>query len=1199
MLATTTTCFRCGATVAASQRFCPSCGAPQRLDLADAFADASDTTGDPLAEQLRSATLGAYEIRERLGQGGMAAVYLAHDLRLDRKVAVKVMLPELALVPGMPERFTREAQTAAKLYHPNIIVIHSVERVRGLHFFVMSLVDGLPLDQVLRRAGVPPIAVVQALVAQVARALHFAHTERVVHRDVKPSNIMVNRKGDAVVTDFGIAKAAASPTLTQTGTIVGTPAYMSPEQCLGGEITAASDQYSLGIVAYQMLAGQPPFTGPALEIQWAHMKTEPRPIIDVQPECPPALADAVMRMLRKNPADRWPTLIDAVPAVVSGLSISEDAARQHLAELLTSGATPLPVIHGQTPVSPLPRRDLEPPPARDAGPHGAATVAAKRPVLSLTSPRDTLRVGETMQLVAAHVSGPTPAPDAAVRWSTSDPRTLQIDAEGVATGIAPGRAIVTVRRAGAVAGCALEVQPALVTRLAVWPLAMTVGEGETGQIAVELFDAAGKPLEHRPLRWESSDPSTVTLDSDGTVHGHTPGRAIVTVRCDAAEATVDVEVRPAVVAVFIDSGDFKIDDGDERRLAAIGIDAAGGVIPDASIEWTSDAPSVVTVRGGVVSAVSPGTATIVARAMSASASLTVTVTPAPVARIDLSPGRQKVRAGRSVRLRAAVVDTKGRVVTDRVVRWSSAEADVASVDASGRVSGKRAGVVAVRASVDDIAGETVIQVLARRIFISPPWRRRGSIGLATIATAGIVLWAGVRAIGGLGSPGSTSGPSDSAASTSPAPRVSANTPSTQPPTKTTTQPATRPATQPATTALVVILGVPAVTTVGNTVTAIAEVRDRQRAVLTNRIVRWRSTAPGVASVDSMTGRVTANSTGQTTIVAEVDGVTRRTPLKVSAPAVAQASPPPAPPSLIITSVDRSIHVGESIILVARKSGGTASPSSIAWRVDPPAVAEVDADGRVTGRADGTATITARWQGASASARVTVRPVPVSTIAIVAPSSRLVEGEQMKLEAVTRDAQNKLLTGRAVAWKSDDERIATIDNAGLLIARSAGTTGVVATSEDQTARVVLSVSAKPVVATPAPNPAVNAPANSQPNPPAGAPAPDRAALDRAIDASVADFVKALNARNSAGVRALVEDASWRQLDKKIATLDASELRKGRVAPSEPQPTAEFSVRLRWKNNVGRGKDAVASFRATFAQRGGSWALQSIRLLTSLD
>ncbi|MDB4882241.1 MAG: protein kinase [Gemmatimonadetes bacterium] len=264
---------------------------------------------DHLLDRLVAAVGTQYLVDAEIGRGGMAVVYRATDLRLHRRVAIKLLPPELAFNPDVRERFLREAQTSAHLAHPHIVPIYTVDEREGMVYFVMALVDGESLAERLKRERLLPIADARRILADVADALAYAHERGVVHRDVKPDNIMLERStGRAVVTDFGIARAAAGDSrLTVTGVAVGTPAYMSPEQALGErELDGRSDIYSLGVVAYQMLAGETPFKAsntPAMLVK--HLSESPRPLQTLRPDAPGPLVHAITRALAKKPEHRW------------------------------------------------------------------------------------------------------------------------------------------------------------------------------------------------------------------------------------------------------------------------------------------------------------------------------------------------------------------------------------------------------------------------------------------------------------------------------------------------------------------------------------------------------------------------------------------------------------------------------------------------------------------------------------------------------------------------------------------------------------------------------------------------------------------------------------------------------------------------------------------------------------------------------
>ena len=264
---------------------------------------------DQLLDRLVVAVGTQYLVDAEIGRGGMSVVYRATDLRLQRRVAIKVLPPELAFNADVRERFLREAQTSAGLTHPSIVPIFTVDEREGIVYFVMALVDGESLGERLSREPRLPVADVRRILSGTADALAYAHAHGVVHRDIKPDNIMLDRAtGRPVVTDFGIARAAQGDTrLTVTGVAIGTPAYMSPEQAMGErELDGRSDIYSLGVIGYQMLAGEPPFKAtntPAMLMK--HLSETPRPLHSLRGDAPSGLVHAIARALAKKPDDRW------------------------------------------------------------------------------------------------------------------------------------------------------------------------------------------------------------------------------------------------------------------------------------------------------------------------------------------------------------------------------------------------------------------------------------------------------------------------------------------------------------------------------------------------------------------------------------------------------------------------------------------------------------------------------------------------------------------------------------------------------------------------------------------------------------------------------------------------------------------------------------------------------------------------------
>jgi len=262
-------------------------------------------------ELLSSALAGRYRVEHELGQGGMAVVYLAYDVRHERKVALKVLRAELSAILGA-ERFLKEIKTTANLQHPHILPLHDSGEVEGLVYYVMPYVEGESLRDRLSREKQLPIDEAVRIATEVASALDYAHRHGVVHRDIKPENILLH-EGRALVADFGIALAASrtdgATRLTETGLSLGTPAYMAPEQAMGErDLTAKADVYALGCVVYEMLVGQPPFTGPTAQAIIAQVLTdEPRGLTVQRHTVPPHIEAAVFRAVEKLPADRFAT----------------------------------------------------------------------------------------------------------------------------------------------------------------------------------------------------------------------------------------------------------------------------------------------------------------------------------------------------------------------------------------------------------------------------------------------------------------------------------------------------------------------------------------------------------------------------------------------------------------------------------------------------------------------------------------------------------------------------------------------------------------------------------------------------------------------------------------------------------------------------------------------------------------------------
>jgi len=307
-------CTKCHTPLPDNSRYCFACGADQT-----GGGDPAATSGQisSLMTRLQRIVEGKYKLEKLLGKGGMGAVFLARDLTLDRDVAIKVLPPDVSQDEHVIKRFQQEAKTAAKLDHTNIIPIYRVESEGGLNYFVMKYISGTSLEDLLEQKKPIPVDEIQRILWQAGVALGHAHQRGIVHRDVKPANIMFDHDGKVMLTDFGISKALqAASGFTGTGMIIGTPHYMAPEQAKGQPVDGRADQYSLGVVGYRMITGALPFAGDSIHtILYKHIFEEPPPVRSVRPDIPEPLSTAIQRAMSKEPAQRYATMEDFATAV--------------------------------------------------------------------------------------------------------------------------------------------------------------------------------------------------------------------------------------------------------------------------------------------------------------------------------------------------------------------------------------------------------------------------------------------------------------------------------------------------------------------------------------------------------------------------------------------------------------------------------------------------------------------------------------------------------------------------------------------------------------------------------------------------------------------------------------------------------------------------------------------------------------------
>jgi len=318
-------CRNCGFGLEDGAAFCANCGANQNEASAPAVATATTGSehinpgtdaGDELLLMVKQHLGNDYTIEKELGRGGMAVVYKGVEKSLERVVAIKVVPPESANAGQAAERFRREARLAASLDHPNIIPVYRVGQAGPLHYMAMKFVEGRAVDAIIEQQGALPIPIAVAILKYSAAGLAFAHEKKIVHRDIKGANILVDNDGRVMVADFGIARALEEVSMTASGMMIGTPYFMSPEQCGGQKVSPQSDQYSLGVLGFQLLTGEVPFTADSMVGVIQHHYMTPVPdITAVRQDAPKELLDVIYCALNKDPLDRFATTKDMAVAL--------------------------------------------------------------------------------------------------------------------------------------------------------------------------------------------------------------------------------------------------------------------------------------------------------------------------------------------------------------------------------------------------------------------------------------------------------------------------------------------------------------------------------------------------------------------------------------------------------------------------------------------------------------------------------------------------------------------------------------------------------------------------------------------------------------------------------------------------------------------------------------------------------------------
>jgi len=603
----------------------------------------------------------------------------------------------------MVDRFRQEAVTVANLHHPNIVTIHTVRQAGHLHFFVMQVVEGGSLETLLARPDPLPVSLIQVILYQVGTGLSYAHRSSVIHRDIKPANVLLDGEGNAILTDFGIAKVTTAANLTQTGSTLGTPSYMSPEQCRAGELSSASDQYSLGVVAFEMLTGKPPFTGGAFEIMQAHNSVTPPGIRERRPDCPPKLEAAVLRMLAKDPEERFPSVAEAIEAMGGYIPGPRDPIRRELARLAESGTPsspsgslpPGPIPLGvtlpapaealspsATPESPAsPRQRTRPrwarPPVLVGGAVGLAVIATVAVVsfqrsppaenqptapdalpvntISFPSEPESLLVEGTVRVRALLQNAEGLAvTDEPIAWSSNDTTIATVEGfgeEGVVAGLAPGFATIRASAAGAVGSFTLRVSAPSPGQLTASTPRREILVDQVITLSAELSDESGMPVPGATISWISSDPGVVAVDSEtGIATGRSLGGARLTASSGDQTGSVNLRVLGLVEAITVNPPAGRLEVGGTAVLRTSVTSRPAGYFGRDGMSWSSSDPSVAAVSFSeadsvVLTLLGEGEAILTAGADAVQGSVTFRVeSPPPAVTLSLSPPSISVEA---------------------------------------------------------------------------------------------------------------------------------------------------------------------------------------------------------------------------------------------------------------------------------------------------------------------------------------------------------------------------------------------------------------------------------------------------------------------------------------------------------------------------------------------------------------------------
>jgi len=673
-------------------------------------------------------------------------------------------------------------------------------------------------------------------------------------------------------------------------------------------------------------------------------------------------------------------------------------------------------------------------------------------VMSPTS--GTVSVGGTLPLTATPLDASGNAlTDRVVTWTSNATGVATVSTSGLVTGVGVGSATITATSGGKSATSAITVVVP-VASVAVSPTSATVSVGGTQQFTATPLDASGNPLSGRTVTWTTGTPGVATVSASGLVSGVAAGSATITATSEGKTGNAAVTVPVPVASVAVSPASATVANGNTVQLTATTLDASGNTLTGRTVTWVSGATGVATVSAtGLVTGVAVGSATVTATSEGQSGQSAITVTSVPVASVAVSPSSAAVLVGSTVQLTATPLDASGNPLGGRTITWTSSAPGVATVSASGVVTGVSVGGATITATSEGKSGSsaiTVNPVPVASVAVSPA---AATVGVGSTVqltatpldangnplTGRTVAWAtsapGVATVDGSGLvTGVAAGPATITA-TSEGKSGTASITVATPVASVTVSPAS------------------ATVAVGTAVQLTATPLDASGNPLAGRSVTWTSGTPGVATV-SVSGLVTGVAPGAATITATSEGKSGTSAITVPVPVA----------SVAVSPASAAVLVGSTVQLTATPLDANGNPlagRTVTWTSSAPGVATVSASGVVTGVAVGGATITATSEGKSGSSAISVNPIPVASVAVSPATAGVQVGATVQLTATPLDANGNPLSGRAITWTTSAAGVATVSASGLVTGVTVGSVTITATSEGKSGSSAITVNPVPV------------------------------------------------------------------------------------------------------------------------------------------